>query len=469
MLYYIVKKQNTFQLFILICCYSLITAARFNTITYKNENVNVNNNCDITLDLSNTGLNCLSANFLNTNCLRNLILQNNTIQDFEEGIFDNQPYLEFLDLSRNQLSLSNFFRHGGQFSLKVLILDHNNFYSDKDKQNIVDEEDLDDENENVGTKRSLNNNNTRLHVPYVFPELNYLSLRNVHINTVSEDWINRFPKLNHLDLSENNFNDVTLNFLLQNISSTITDLVLENVGLTIVRTEHLNHVERINLSHNRLPRLSSHKCHGNTLCFESMDNLQFLSISNCSVTYIEENAFKYMKNLLKLDISNNLFTQIPNKTFNYVPSLSTLDLSRNPLYSFPNIENLQNLTSLILDEMKIKKMLRSLEKFVDLPRLKYLSIRGNKIKNIPSTLFENLPSLEKLDLSNNQITSIPFWSSQKQLRQLFLSSNKIINLDDLSIKEAKSLEVLDLKNNSLSQIKITSLKDLPNNDVIIDL
>lgn len=462
-LYSVMDIRFCLQLITLVPLYSL-TDARTNVIAYRNENSNI---CNIALDLSNTGLKYLGSNFINTDCVRSLILQNNIIEHLEEDFLKNQPNLEYLDLSRNRLELHDFFSLSGESRLQVIILDHNNYHFEDNFETVIAEDNTSNDDDENSDK--VKNRNNKLTVFKTFPELKHLSLRDVHINTLSEDWINHFPKLSHLDLSQNIFSSAILNFLLRNISSTVTNLVLENVGLTIVRTEHLNNVKQLNLNHNRLPRLSSHKCHDNTLCFENMDDLEILSISNCSVKYIEENAFKYMTNLLELDISNNEFVKIPDKTFNYVPSLTRLDLSRNSLCSIPNINNLQNLSSLLLDEMKIKTMLESLQALTYLPNLKFLSMRNNRLATISPTLFDNLPTLQKLDLSDNQIKSLPTWSTQKSLRQLYLNGNKIESLDDLSLEEARSLELLFLKNNSISKIKVISLKNLPNSDVLLNV
>ncbi|XP_016840739.1 protein artichoke-like [Nasonia vitripennis] len=437
--------------------------ARVNVVAYKNENLN---SCDITIDLSDTGLRRLSVNFTNAQCVRSLNLQNNEIEDFKEKIFNQYPYMEYLDLSRNRLPLNKFFSYGGESSLKVFMLDHNGYYNSyTDKQSS---ENAGSASEVIDEKTSYLENN-KLYVSDIYTDLEYLSLRNVSLQHVSNNFWHYLPKLKQLDLSENKLSLASVNFLLRNTSSSVKRLVLENIELDHVITENLNTVEELNLNHNRFVRLTSTMCYPDTFCLENMQYLKSLFISNCSVKAIDENAFRFMTSLLELDISNNLFKRIANGTFDYLPTLTSLNLSSNTLYNMPNFEGLRNLTTLLLNGMKSKKLLQYLESFAHMPKLQYLSMRDNKLTKISATLFNNLPSLEKIDLSNNLITSLPSWDTQKALRQLHLSYNKIQNLDDLSIKEARSLELLVLKHNLISRVKVDSIKKLPNDNIILDL
>lgn len=450
----------------LFCTYFSTINARVNVVAYKSENLN---NCDITIDLSDTGLRRLSANFTNAQCVRSLTIQNNEIENFEENIFNHYPYMEYLDLSKNLLPLNKFFSYGGESSLKVLILDHNGYGNSydwqKDKESSVNASSA---SEVIDEKTSHLKKN-KLYVSNVYADLEYLSLRNVSLQHLSDDWNSYFPKLKYLDLSNNKLSLESVNFLLKNTSSAVKRLVLENIGLDHFITDNFDTVEELNLNQNKFIRLTSTNCYPDTFCLEDMENLKSLFISNCSVMAIDENAFRFMNSLLELDISNNMFRRIAKGTFDYLPSLTSLNLSSNTLHGMPNFEGLRNLTTLLLDEMKPKKLLQSLETFPHMSKLKHLSMRNNKLTKISVTLFNNLPSLEKIDLSNNLISFLPSWETQKALRYLYLSSNIIQNLDDLSIKEATSLELLVLKHNLISRIKVDSIKNLPSANVILDL
>lgn len=438
----------------LLCATIVFTCLNYFQVRGETDNLTVN--------LSNTGINNLSVNFINPNSVKKLILRKNQIKGFEEGFFTNYPQLEHLDLSENQIKINEFFSLKGMSNLKYLILDYNNYINNETEASET--KDLGDED----SLSRMKNNITSLYVSTMFPELTHISLRKVHLHTLSEKWHQQFPKLKYLDLSENILDEATLSLFLRNLPASITHLVLEKVGLIIVRSEQLNAIESLNLNHNYFPKLTSRKCYEQIVCLENMDNLRVLSVSNCSIVYIEETAFRYMKNLIELDISNNHLRQLPEKTFSNLPGLEKLDLSQNPFHTMPSINVLQNLTSLVMDGMKVD-FFTSSKISIFLPNLKSLSLRENKLTIVPLFLFNNLPMLETLDLSHNELTSLPSWETQKFLRQLNLNFNNIEVLDNLHLKNAKSLEVLHLKNNSISKIKVAFLKNLPNNDVIMDL
>jgi Leucine-rich repeat (LRR) protein len=450
---------------IMIICFYYYKNHLFVT-AYANESTT---KCNITLNLSNMGIKYLSVNFINTNCVRKLILQNNNLEYLEEGIFSILPNLEYLDLSRNLFKLYNLLPFGGQSSLKVLILDHNNLVLNNITELVSVIRSFDSKNENSDHLENKTIKHAEINIPGIFSKLQVLSLRNIHMDTLPKNWIIYFPKLNYLDLSENLMSTIKLKFLFNTLPPTITSLILENIGLTTLITDNFNFIENLNLNHNNFSSFRSNLCYDRPLCLLNNDKLKMLSISNCSILNIDENAFNYMTNLLKLDVSHNYVSQIPHLTFNHVPLLTTLNLSGNPLYSMPNIDNLQNLTTLILNEMKIKKMIRSLKSLAYLPNLKYISLQNNELINIWPTLFKNLPMLEIIDLSQNRIKFLPSWETQKSVRQLYMNSNEIKNLEDLSIDKNGLLQLLVLKNNLISKIKITSLKELPNNDIILEL
>jgi Leucine-rich repeat (LRR) protein len=44
--------------------------------------------------------------------------------------------------------------------------------------------------------------------------------------------------------------------------------------------------------------------------------------------------------------------------------------------------------------------------FTDLPRLRRLKLRGNRIAELNPETFQNLPELEELDIAYNKLTSL---------------------------------------------------------------
>ncbi|XP_018534849.1 LOW QUALITY PROTEIN: leucine-rich repeat-containing protein 27 [Lates calcarifer] len=78
--------------------------------------------------------------------------------------------------------------------------------------------------------------------------------------------------------------------------------------------------------------------------------------------------------------------------------------------------------------------------------LKYLYLEGNQISSIPDSLFISLPSLQWLDLRNNQIVSLPAEiGSHRSLKALLLEGNPISELPP-ELGNVITLKGLNLRN-----------------------
>lgn len=130
------------------------------------------------------------------------------------------------------------------------------------------------------------------------------------------------------------------------------------------------------------------------------------------------------------------------------------------------IKNLSRLSSLILAEVNLKHLPRSL---TDLHNLRYLNLDGNDL-NTFEELFINLASLEKLEelsLINNKMSVLPpAIGVFKNLRTLNLKDNQLRVLPE-SIAHCKSLEIINLEGNPIkTQERLKIVKLLPNTQVI---
>lgn len=448
-------------------CFSIVIAQPVTTVTTPAQEINSTKHCNVELDFSYMGLEVIKKKFISSPYVKSLTLQHNDIASFEENTFDTLSNLEHLDLSNNKLTPETLFSFGGIPSLKSLILDTNfvTRYSDSACY-------YRGYYRSCGTKQYCKPNfgcvsrYSNMKITYNYPNLNYLSLRNIDIDSVPSDFGPHFPKLSGLDLSENNFEDNS-NSLMASIPSTVTDLILENVELTsLTDLEVQQHITLLKLNFNNFNTLSSQDCDSNTLCLKGLRNLKSLYISGCNIELIQADAFTDLTNLIYLDISDNNFGQIPDGAFDFMPNLTGLNVSRNSLSTLPKTNMLQNLSILIMDGMKNNLIFSSLEELPQLPMLEVLSLRQNQLTSISCTFLNKLPELRILDLSNNQIVSLKSWSWQSNLQKLHLNSNKILDIDDLELSEAKSLELLDLQNNMIESVKLSALKHLKDDLVL---
>ncbi|AMD22782.1 HHR013Cp [Eremothecium sinecaudum] len=308
-------------------------------------------------------------------------------------------------------------------------------------------------------------NNVNIFLPLDFIEsvVKLSSLRMVNIRA------SRFPaniceatKLVSLDLE-------------RNFIKRIPDIISKLSNLTI-----------LNLKCNDLERLPRG--------FKDLKNLQLLDISfNKFHTYPE--VINYCTNLLQIDLSYNKIRSIPD-SINQLTKLAKINLSNNRIMSVGPLTRMTDLRTLNLRHNRISTMkcralnlqnlfltdnrltvfeddlvmLRTLElqsnpltmlKFRgdNLQNLTSLTINKAKLSRLPDDLFLRLPVLEKLELNENNLTSL---TSQikylKKLVHLLVAKNKLESLPD-EISTLKNLKFLDLHSNNLLVLpqSITSL------------
>ena len=394
--------------------------------------------CAVDLDFTNAGLHNIGPNFIENPFVERLVLKKNGIQNVSYGAFDGLPSLQTLDLSYNNLTLNNLFSFGPHSGLKTIILDNNFIISDQ-KLATMD-------------------------IRYTYDELRYLSLRNVKMDTISTNISAYVPSLTHLDISENRINTGSV---FPALPPTVTHLYLEKIEIVKMIETHtttLKNLKYLSLSGNIFNTITNGWCtYDKYLCLNLVD-LQGLSLVDCQISSITTTAFVHLTNLRSLNISSNSFTTIPDGALSSIPNLNELDVSNNLLNIIPNFRVLKNLTSLIMNDMKNTTLVVEILKTSwDLPKLKIISLNGNRITNLPTEMIRNLTSLEELHLSSNRIKHLPIYLgiTLTHLRQLYLRENLITDFDHLSLNGTKSLELLDIEGNDISSIKISSIQHLP--------
>ncbi|XP_023696226.2 leucine-rich repeat-containing protein 40 [Paramormyrops kingsleyae] len=221
----------------------------------------------------------------------------------------------------------------------------------------------------------------------------------------------------------------------------------------------LQQLQKLNLSHNKLRELPEQ--------LWSLTNLRSLQLQQ-NVLEVLPQGVGQLANLDELDLSGNQLTEVPD-SLGGLNNLVKLNLSHNKLKSLPlgisgmtnlklldctrnHLENvppvLAHMTSLeqlylrhnklrVLPELSSCKMLKELHvgnnqiESVEAQQLKHLTalgvleLRDNKLKNLPDevTLLEGL---ERLDISNNDISSLPCaLGNMTKLKMLSLEGNSL--------------------------------------------
>lgn len=181
-----------------------------------------------------------------------------------------------------------------------------------------------------------------------------------------------------------------------------------------------------------------------------------------------------------LSLAEHKLESCPTQVFQ-IHKLTTLDLSSNKISALnPNVANLKSLKSLNLEDNKLPPgSLNALGRLSNLQALncgrnllgrqenpsqvvdplpdklpqgmKQLKVHGNFLSSIPRPIFTSmLVKLESLDLSNNDIASIPEEiSGLKNLSELTMDFNTVVSLPS-SMGQLAKLKVLSLKSNRIS-------------------
>ncbi len=184
-------------------------------------------------------------------------------------------------------------------------------------------------------------------------------------------------------------------------------------------------------------------------------NLVAFSARNCNIEELPYDIYA-ASTLRELHLHGNRIKKI-YPAINRFKSLSYLDLSSNELTSTPDLDELSNLKSLILDD----NLLRTVNTFP--VSLQQLSLSKNKLTGIPDLV--NCIKLSVLNLSENKISNnIQALNNLTNLVELNLRGNLIDNLRD-SLGNLDNLEILNLRQNRIKQLpadidKLYALKEL---------
>lgn len=158
-----------------------------------------------------------------------------------------------------------------------------------------------------------------------------------------------------------------------------------------------------------------------------------------------------------MDLSSNQLIRIDNAAFQNLPKLVHLDLSNNLNLDLADRGKSFRGLERSLKELKLDNI--SLIQVPELPfhRLRLLSISKNELPTVPPEIASNMTSLRKLDLSYNDLTSVPLVTlSLSQLRYLSLAGNPITTISNTSLLGvSEHLKELDLRQTSINKIEVS--------------
>eukprot|EP00388_Colpodella_angusta_P040331 GDKK01049912.1.p1 GENE.GDKK01049912.1~~GDKK01049912.1.p1 ORF type:complete len:308 (+),score=110.79 GDKK01049912.1:43-966(+) len=152
------------------------------------------------------------------------------------------------------------------------------------------------------------------------------------------------------------------------------------------------------------------------------------------------------KHLLFIDISENSISNIT--PFSKLPNVLTFDASQNQIDSlecFSSEPSLEACQIMSLSQNRISKLVK-----IQIPTIKRLNLSENQISSVDET-FDGHLELQSLNLSKNQLKSCDGIVGLPELRELDLSENQITSIG--SMNDCPNLESLDLSGNQLTTLE----------------
>lgn len=302
-----------------------------------------------------------------------------------------------------------------------------------------------------------------------------VTLLDLHGNNLSSP-TNVFQHLTQVQRLDLSFNNLNIIYPWDFKNSNLECLNLSNNHITVLQDvfQALTRLEVLNISNNSITTL-------NSSAFEGLSNLHILDLQQNRISDISSDAFMSLQSLTQIDLRNNNIKELPEKLFRNLTNLQEISLGNNLLTKL-NLRS-DSVTTLLLPNNSICEI-----SMLDLPKLEVLDLSWNNLTSLPTDFFENVQNLSTLILDGNPIHFINqavFKTlsklqilSMKMMPQLsYLSKETFLGLETLEVLELcnnphlsfiakelfiplSSLQILDLSFNALQSVYNESISEL---------
>lgn len=247
--------------------------------------------------------------------------------------------------------------------------------------------------------------------------LEVIDLSGNRLSTLRAPLLGNLPLLATLDLSSNQLESIESPAALRGLKS----------------------LQSLKLGRNRLTRLPN---------FPSLPSLRYLVLSHNFLDKLNNRLLYKVPSLSHLLLDDNRLEELPERFFANTSRLTVLDLSANRLSGeIPAAVNaLRNLQSFAIGGNRVDNLSQ-----LSLSALWRLQASGNRLKNVSAVQLNGLPALQVLDLSDNRIASIEkgAFAANKPLQAIRLDGNRLSRMGGL-FHDLPNLNWLNVSDNQIA-------------------
>nr|XP_020858885.1 leucine-rich repeat-containing G-protein coupled receptor 6 isoform X2 [Phascolarctos cinereus] len=374
----------------------------------------------LSADCSEVGLSTVPGNLNPLTAYLDLSMNNLT--ELQPGLFLHLRFLEELRLSGNHLSHIPGQAFSGLYSLKILMLQNNQL-------SRIPAEAL-----------------------WELPNLQSLRLDANLISVVPERSFEGLSSLRHLWLDDNALTEIPIRALNNLRSLQAMTLALNQIGfIPDYAFQNLTSLVVLHLHNNQIQHLGTNS-------FEGLHNLETLDLNYNELLEFPV-AIRTLGRLQEFHFYDNPIQFVGRSAFQYLPKLHTLSLNgATDIRELPDLKGTTSLEILTLTRAGIR--LLPLGMCQQLPRLRVLELSHNQIEELPS--LRRCQKLEEIGLQHNQMWEIgaDTFSQLSALPALDLSWNVIRFIHPEAFVTLHSLVKLDLTNNQLATLPLAGLSGL---------
>ncbi|KAJ9585990.1 hypothetical protein L9F63_020367 [Diploptera punctata] len=283
-------------------------------------------------------------------------------------------------------------------------------------------------------------------------ELRSLDLADNNIWTLPQELFCSLYSLTHLNLSRNRLQDIAEMGFSDWGSGPSAPGKSCNVGLEV-----------LDLSANDIIIMPDNG-------LSSLRSLQKLYIEDNSLSSIADRALVGLASLQVLNASSNILVALPPEMFQSTRDIKEIYLQNNSISVLAPglLEGLDQLLILDLSSNELTSNWVNRDTFSGLVRLVVLNLAHNDITRLDSHVFQDLYSLQMLNLEDNSIEVIAdgAFSTLSNLHALTLSHNHLVQLESFHFTGLYVLNQLFVNNNNIKHIhprtfeNCTNLQDL---------